>query len=89
MDKKDNIIDRSSYFENVQKTIKARNEFLKEHPELEDFQKEIEDALRKADTWKNKAAVLKTMMDERMWELKKALLELQKSVYKTNSTKED
>ncbi len=90
MDEKDNstnVIDKSEYFSKVQEAIKTRDKFLEEHPELKGFQREIEKELRKAVSWKNKAAVLKTMMDEQMWKLKKELMKIQEITYKLNPVK--
>lgn len=72
-----NIIDKSEYFAKIQEAVKARDEFLEDHPELLDFQKEIEKEMRKAGSWENRAAILKSMMDKKILELKQKLLKLQ------------
>ncbi len=74
------IIDKSDLFGNIKKAVDARNKFLEEHPELKDFQKEIEKEMRNAGSYENRAVVLKAMMDKRMLELKQNLLNLQKIV---------
>ncbi len=74
------VIDKSDLFGNIKKAVDDRDKFLEEHPELEEFQKEIEKEMRNAGSYKNRAAVLKTMMDKRMLELKQNLLNLQKIV---------
>lgn len=81
MDEKDNdssIIDKSEYFSKIQEAVKARNEFLEEHPELKRFQKEIEKEMSKAGSWENRWAILKSMMDAKMQKLNNNLKELQK-----------
>jgi len=73
------MIDLSERFEKIQKSIEARNRFLAEHPELMPFQKEIERRLRCAGSVENRMTLLRSMMDEKLFELSQTCLEAKKS----------
>ena len=73
------MIDLRQRFENIQKSIEARNRFLAEHPELMPFQKEIERRLRCAGSAENRMTLLRSMMDEKLFELSQTCLEAKKS----------
>jgi len=60
----------------LQDAIKERNRFLKEHPELEGLQEEIDDALSKTPE-KMRMETISTMMFSKATELKDELVKLQ------------
>jgi len=60
----------------LQDAIKERDEFLKEHPELEGLQEEIDDALSKTPE-KMRMETISTMMFSKATELKDELVKLQ------------
>ncbi len=73
------MIELSERFENIQKAVEARNRFLAEHPELMPFQKEIERRLSCACGIDNRMTVLRSMMDEKLFELSQTCLGAKKS----------
>ncbi len=55
----------------LQAAIDKRDAFLKEHPELAEYQKEIRSRLLKAGNIENRIEVLKFMLEERVLALEK------------------
>jgi hypothetical protein len=53
-------------FEVIKKAVEARNQFLAENPEMQAFQDEIEDRLKKAGNSNNRQVILREMMLERV-----------------------
>ncbi|MCK4304758.1 MAG: hypothetical protein KAY24_11025 [Candidatus Eisenbacteria sp.] len=70
------FIEDDSAFDRIHRVVEARNQFLKEHPELQPLQDEINLLLQKMGSSENRMAVLDSMMRERVLELKRHLAEL-------------
>lgn len=64
----------------VQAAIDKRDAFLREHPELTEYQKEIQRRLSKAGYMKNRVGVLGFMLEERVSALDKAVKDSHKAV---------
>jgi len=73
------MIDATNRFEKIRKAVEARDRFLAEHPELASFQKEIERRLRNAGSTENRMTLLKSMMEEKLFELSQTCLEAKES----------
>lgn len=72
------MVDLSERSEKIQKVRQARDRFLAQHPELAPFQKEIARRLSCAGSTENRITVLRSMMDEKLFELSQACLEAKK-----------
>jgi len=59
----------------LEKAIKAREEYLKNNPHLNDYQKEIDDILDKTRT-EDRMSVISLMTTGKLLELQKKLMEL-------------
>jgi len=55
--------------------LKERDDFLREHPELREFQRKIDDRLRRAGSAHNRLVVIYEMMMDSLWELNAKLRE--------------
>lgn len=55
--------------------LMERDRFLREHPELRDFQRKIDERLRRAGSAHNRRVVIYEMMMDSFWELNAKLLE--------------
>jgi hypothetical protein len=55
--------------------LKERDDFLREHPELREFQRKIDDRLRRAGSAHNRRVVIHEMMMDSFWELNARLQE--------------
>lgn len=63
-------------FEAIKKAVDERNMFLAEHPDLQTFQDEIEEALKKAGSLHNRNVILSEMMRDYVYKLQLAVGEL-------------
>ncbi len=57
--------------------LKARERFLKQHPELQAYQDEIDRTLEKVIGYENRMAVLVFMMEGKLYELRESVAQLQ------------
>ncbi len=71
---KESLVDTRERFEKIRKAVEDRDCFLEEHPELKPLQEEIEKCLRGAGSIENRIAILRNMMDEKLFELRQACL---------------
>lgn len=60
--------------------IDKRDAFLKEHPELAEYQKEIQRRLSKAGNMENRIEVLKFMLEERTLALNETVRDSHKAI---------
>lgn len=69
---------RSDTFDEValKEAIEARDQFLRQHPQLREFQAEIDATLKNVIGFGNRMAVLRLMMEGRMYKLRAILEEL-------------
>ncbi len=74
----ESLVDTRERFEKIRKAVGDRDRFLEEHPELKPLQEEIEKRLRSAGSIENRIAILRNMMDEKLFELRQALLKAKK-----------
>lgn len=65
-------------FQRVRKAERARDDFLKEHPELISFQEKIDKQLASAGSAENRMALLYVLMDEQRYALSQTCREGQK-----------
>lgn len=61
----------------LSEALKARERFLKQHPELQAYQDEIDRTLGKVIGYENRMAVLLFMMEAKLHELRESLAQLQ------------
>ena len=74
-----NSIDTAKRFKKIRNAVAERDSFLAEHPELQPLQEEIERRLRGAGSVENRIAILRFMMDEKLFELRRACLKAKES----------
>jgi len=65
---------RSKFYQDIlEEALKAREQFLKEHPHLLPFQKEIDRILEKTVGFENRMSVIAFMMETKLYELKESI----------------
>lgn len=67
-------MEQSGYHEELELALKAREQYLKEYPELQPFQDEIDRILAKAE---NRLEALSFLIEKKLFELGDALADLQ------------
>ena len=75
---KASIINSRERFENIQRAVRERDQFLEEHPHLLPFQRDIERRLKNATSMENRITILSGMMEEKLHELHEACLEVKR-----------
>jgi hypothetical protein len=60
----------------IKNAVYARNLFLEAHPEMQSYQNEIDEQLKKAGSQHNRNAMLAQMMRQKLYELELKLKEL-------------
>jgi hypothetical protein len=65
-----------SYQEILEEALRAREQFLKEHPHLQAFQDEIDRMLEKTVGFENRMSVLAFMIETKLYELKESIAQL-------------
>lgn len=65
------------YHESLEEALRAREQFLKEHPHLQPFQDEIDRVLEKSVGFENRMSVLAFMIEAKLYELRDSMAGLQ------------
>jgi hypothetical protein len=65
-----------SYQEILEEALRAREQFLKEHPHLQAFQDEIDRMLEKTVGFENRMSVLAFMIEAKLYELRDSISRL-------------
>jgi len=65
-----------SYGQILEEALRAREQFLKEQPHLQDFQDEIDRMLEKTVGFENRMSVLSFMMEAKLYELSRAFSDI-------------
>ena len=73
------LIDLNERFEKIHKAIEAPNRFLAEHPELMSFRNELERRVRCAGSAESRMTLLRSMMQEKLFERSQSCLDAKKS----------
>ena len=60
----------------LEQALKAREEFLKQHPHLQSFQDEIDRIMEKAVGFENRMSVLAFLMEKKLYELRDSVASL-------------
>ena len=68
--------------EALEEALKAREKFLKEHPDLQPFQDEIDRIMEKTVGFENRMAVLAFMIENKLYELRDSVAELHSATLK-------
>ena len=63
--------------EMLEEALNAREQFLKEHPDLQPFQDEIDRVMEKTVGFENRMAVLAFMIETKLYELKDSIAKLE------------
>ena len=61
----------------LEEALNAREQFLKEHPDLQPFQDEIDRIMEKTVGFENRMAVLAFMIETKLYELKDSIAQLE------------
>jgi len=64
---------KKSYHEILEAALRAREQFLKEHPHLQDFQNEIDRIMEKTVGFENRMSVLAFMIETKLYELRDSI----------------
>jgi uncharacterized protein Yka (UPF0111/DUF47 family) len=75
---KESLVDQRERFEKIRKAVEDLDRFLEEHPELKPLQEEIEKRLRGAGSIENRIDILRSMIDEKLFDLRQACLKAKK-----------
>lgn len=75
---------KGDYREELETALEAREQFLKEHPDLQPFQDEIDQILSKTVGAENRLKALAFMIEKKVYELNGLITDLKDS-YKTQS----
>jgi len=67
---------KMSYSEILEEALKAREQFLKEHPHLQAFQDEIDRIMEKTVGFENRMSVLAFMIEAKLYELRDSISRL-------------
>ncbi|MGO9312122.1 MAG: hypothetical protein ACLQBD_00815 [Syntrophobacteraceae bacterium] len=67
---------KMSYNEILEEALKAREQFLKEHPHLQAFQDEIDRIMEKTVGFENRMSVLAFMIEAKLYELRDSISRL-------------
>ena len=67
-------------FERIRKAVEARDAFLRDHPELQPLQDEINRLMHNMGTPGNRMALLDSLMQEKLLDLQRRLVELREAL---------
>jgi len=73
---------KTSSLQTLEEALKAREQFLKEHPDLQPFQNEIDRIMEKTVGFENRMSVLAFMIQTKLFELRDSITALRSATLK-------